>query len=153
MEIERKFLIDAAKIDYKKYPFHELEQGYLSTSPVVRVRREDETFYLTYKGKGLLAREEYNLPLTKESYEHLIEKADGNIIKKRRYLIPLGKFTVELDEFAPPFAPLLMAEVEFGSIDEADSFVPPEWFGMDVTSDKKYQNSTMSGHDFSKGPY
>jgi len=153
MEIERKFLIDPAKIDYKSHPFHELEQGYLSTNPVVRVRREDDTYYLTYKGKGLLAREEYNLPLTKESYEHLLEKADGNIITKRRYLIPLNKFTVELDEFAPPFAPLLMAEVEFESIEEANAFNPPEWFGLDVSEDKRYHNSNMSRHDFSKGPY
>lgn len=153
MEIERKFLIDPSKTAYKSYPFHELEQGYLSTNPVVRVRREDDTYYLTYKGKGLLAREEYNLPLTKESYEHLVKKADGNIITKRRYLIPLGKFTVELDEFAPPFAPLLLAEVEFDSIEEANDFTPPDWFMHDVTKDKKYHNSTMSKHDFSKGPY
>ncbi len=28
--------------------------------------------------KGLMTREEYNLPLTKESYEHLKEKVDGS---------------------------------------------------------------------------
>lgn len=44
---------------------------------------DNDEYYLTYKGKGLLAREEYNLPLTKESYEHLIKKADGNIITKK----------------------------------------------------------------------
>ena len=49
---------------------------------------DNDEYYLTYKGKGLLAREEYNLPLTKESYEHLIKKADGNIITKKRYEIP-----------------------------------------------------------------
>ena len=36
-----------------------------------------------------MAREEYNLPLNKESYEHLLTKADGNIISKKRYVIPL----------------------------------------------------------------
>lgn len=144
MEIERKFLIDKDAFDYKNYPSKLLEQGYLSTNPVVRVRREDDTYYLTYKGKGLLAREEYNLPLNEESYAHLLKKADGNIIKKRRYLIPYDKFTIELDEFSGPFAPLLMAEVEFDSIEEANSFVAPEWFGKDVTNDSNYQNSTLS---------
>ena len=40
MEIERKFLIKEMP-DLSRYPFKELEQGYLSTSPTVRVRRED----------------------------------------------------------------------------------------------------------------
>lgn len=80
------------------------EQGYLSTSPVVRVRMDNDEYYLTYKGKGLLAREEYNLPLTKESYEHLIKKADGNIITKKRYEIPDNSgHTIELDIFEGVF--------------------------------------------------
>ncbi|CBK73647.1 hypothetical protein CIY_07540 [Butyrivibrio fibrisolvens 16/4] len=36
-----------------------------------------------------------------------------------------------------------MAEVEFPTIEEANSFVPPEWFGEDVTNDKNYHNSNM----------
>lgn len=144
MEIERKFLIKAGAFDYESYPFKELEQGYLSTDPVVRIRREDDTYYLTYKATGMMIREEYNLPLTKESYEHLLKKADGNIITKRRYLIPLDKYTVELDVFAAPFAPLVMAEVEFPTKEEANSFTPPDWFGEDVTFDMEYHNSNMS---------
>lgn len=50
--------------------------------PVVRIRKENDEYFLTYKSKGLLAREEYNLPLTKEAYAHLLEKADGIIITK-----------------------------------------------------------------------
>lgn len=144
MEIERKFLIKEGVFDYKSYPFKELEQGYLSTCPVVRVRKEDDAYYLTYKGGGMMAREEYNLPLNKESYEHLLSKADGNIISKRRYLIPLGKYTIELDVFASPFAPLVMAEVEFSTKEEAEAFVPPEWFDEDVTFNREYHNSNMS---------
>lgn len=148
MEIERKFLIKEGAFDYESYPYKELEQGYLSTGPVVRVRKEDDTYYLTYKGGGMMAREEYNLPLNKESYEHLLSKADGNIISKRRYLIPLGKYTIELDVFAPPFAPLVMAEVEFPTKEEAEAFVPPEWFAEDVTFNKEYHNSNMSKRVF-----
>lgn len=144
LEIERKFLIDKEAFDYRAYPFKELEQGYLCTNPVVRVRKEDSNYYLTYKGKGLLAREEYNLPLNEEAYRHLIVKSDGLVIAKRRYLIPYGKFTVELDEFKNELAPLLLAEVEFESVEEANSFVPPKWFTKDVTNDPEYHNSNMS---------
>ena len=64
MEIERKFLVMTPPENYESFPCHEIEQAYLCTEPVIRVRKEDDTCYLTYKSKGLLAREEYNLPLT-----------------------------------------------------------------------------------------
>lgn len=148
MEIEKKFLIQSLKDvpgDISDYDYHDLEQGYLSTAPVVRVRKEDDTYYLTYKGSGMLVREEYNLPLTAESYEHLVQKADGIVIKKRRYLIPLdGGLTCELDVFHGKYEGLLLAEVEFSSEEEANAFVPPAWFGSDVTFDSRYHNSNMS---------
>ena len=146
MEIERKFLIKNIPENLDSYAFHLIEQGYLCTDPVVRVRRQDDDYFLTYKGNGLLAREEYNLPLTQSGYEHLIKKADGNIIKKKRYLIPIEDtdLTIELDIFDKPFAPLIMAEVEFSSVEDANAFIAPDWFGEDVTNDPAYHNSNMS---------
>ena len=70
MEIERKFLVDLSDLpfDPKDYPARKIEQAYLCTAPVVRIRRDNDDFFLTYKSKGMMVREEYNLPLTKESY-------------------------------------------------------------------------------------
>ena len=116
MEIERKFLISKENLpaDLDAYPHHKLEQGYLSTAPVVRIRKEDDNYYLTYKSKGLMTREEYNLPLTKESYEHMRPKADGILISKTRYLIPeKDGLTIELDVFDAPYEGLYLAEVEW----------------------------------------
>ncbi|MEG1947354.1 MAG: CYTH domain-containing protein, partial [Lachnospiraceae bacterium] len=122
-----------------------IEQGYLCTEPVVRIRRQNEDYFLTYKSKGLMVREEYNLPLTKESYEHLLPKIDGILIKKTRYLIPLTEvLTIELDVFDGNLAPLLLAEVEFATKEDANAFIPPDWFGTDVTYSKKYHNSNLS---------
>lgn len=147
MEIERKYLIEKEKVpvDWKTVAFHVIEQAYLCTNPVVRVRRQDEAYILTYKGKGMMAREEYNLPLTKDGYEHLLKKADGICIRKKRYLIPLcDGHTVELDEFFDEYEGLWMAEVEFATEEEATSFEKPEWFGEEVTFDRNYHNSVMS---------
>ena len=145
MEIERKFTIKKLPGNLEQYPSRLIEQGYLNTNPVVRVRRDEDEYYLTYKGKGLMTREEYNLPLTAESYEHLKAKADGNIICKRRYLIPLESgLTIELDVFEPPFQGLVLAEVEFPSEEEARAFLPPDWFGEEVTWSTEYHNSTLS---------
>ena len=145
MEIERKYLIDKIPFSLEGFCCRRIEQGYLCTEPVVRIRRDDDTYYLTYKSKGLMVREEYNLPLTREAYEHLKTKADGRIISKLRYMIPLtGSLTAELDLFQDDLAPLMLAEVEFDTVEEAEHFLPPEWFGEDVTSSSKYHNSTLS---------
>lgn len=166
MEIERKFTIKALPDNLESYPFHHIEQAYLNVNPVVRVRKQDDEYYLTYKGKGMLAREESNLALNEESYYHLREKADGNIISKTRYLIPLEhpgfkegfptppadySLTIELDIFDPPFAPLIMAEVEFGSKEAAEAFLPPDWFDEDVTYRRECHNSYMALHPLSGG--
>lgn len=145
MEIERKYLIETLPDNLEQYPCKQIEQGYLNTDPVVRIRRSNDTYTLTYKGKGLMVREEYNLPLNAESFAHLKEKIDGRLIKKRRYLIPLDhSHTIELDVFEGDLAPLQLAEVEFATEEEANTFVPPAWFGEDVTFSKKYHNSTLS---------
>lgn len=145
MEIERKFLISSVPEDLSRYKCRLIEQGYLSTNPVVRVRKDNDSCYLTYKGSGLLAREEANLPLTEEAYLHLIQKADGNIITKHRYEIPDGTGkTIELDIFDGVFKGTIIAEVEFETIEEADSYSPPSWFIKDVTNDPQYHNSNMS---------
>lgn len=143
-EIERKFLIRSMPENLESYPSHFIEQGYLNVRPVVRVRREDDRYYMTYKGSGMMAREEYNLPLDAASYVHLLTKADGNIITKRRYLIPWEPYTIELDVFEGIFQGMIIAEVEFPTVAAAHAFVPPDWFGEDVTNDGRYHNSYMS---------
>ena len=122
-EIERKYLVKQVPENLASYPFHEIEQGYLCTEPVVRIRRQDEEYYLTYKSKGLMIREEYNLPLTEDAYFHLREKIDGRLISKRRYLIPLDPYTIELDVFHSPKDDLILAEVEFPSEEEHDNHI------------------------------
>lgn len=145
MEIERKYLLRSLPEHLESYPYKQIEQGYLNTEPVVRIRRSDDIYTLTYKGKGLMVREEYNLPLNAESFAHLKEKIDGRLIKKRRYLIPFDdRHTIELDIFEGDLAPLQLAEVEFATEEEANSFVPPAWFGEDVTFSTKYHNSRLS---------
>ncbi|QUO33516.1 CYTH domain-containing protein [Faecalicatena sp. Marseille-Q4148] len=145
MEIERKYLIHTLPENLENYPHRIIEQGYLSTEPVVRIRRDNDEYILTYKSKGLMVREEYNLPLTKDSYMHLREKIDGRLIIKKRYLIPLAnELTIELDIFGGDLAPLMLAEVEFPDETSANSFTPPKWFGEDVTFSGEYHNSRLS---------
>ena len=152
MEIERKYLIDEKNLpaDLESCRSVLIEQGYLCRKPVVRIRRQDDDYILTYKSGGLMAREEYNLPLSREGYEHLRPKADGNIISKKRYLIPITDtaLKVELDVFDAPFAPLMIAEVEFPDVETANAFTPLDWFQEDVTNNPEYHNSNLSKRVF-----
>ena len=156
MEIERKFTVETMPENLEQYSCHEIEQAYLCTSPVIRIRKQDDDYYLTYKGSGLMIREEYNLPLTREAYEHLKEKVDGRIIHKTRYVIPMScicpenadfcstPLFLELDIFHDDLVPLILAEIEFPDEETANTYPAPQWLGEDVTFSSAYHNSTLS---------
>jgi CYTH domain-containing protein len=176
VEIEKKFTVKQIPFNLEDYHYHQIEQGYLNVHPAIRVRREDDTYYMTYKGtpgqfikeKGQqdIGQTEYNMPLDKTSYDHLAAKADGNFIRKKRYLIPLnenafdegyltkdlelamavesGSIKIELDIFDKPYEGRILAEVEFPSEEAARNYHPADWFDQDVTGDRRYSNSQMS---------
>ena len=51
MEIERKYLVRELPDNLDSYPHTEIEQGYLCTSPTLRIRRMGDAFILTVKEK------------------------------------------------------------------------------------------------------
>ena len=145
MEIERKFLVKEIPSDLARYPMKKIMQGYISTDPVLRLRQSDDKYIFTYKGEGQLAREEFESSLTKAQFEKLWPLVTGNKIVKDRYCIPLENGLVaELDIYHQHLDGLTRVEVEFASIDEANAFTPPDWFGEDVTFDEQYSNSNLS---------
>ncbi len=116
MEIERKFIVHNLPDNLDSYPHSEIEQGYLCMEPVIRIRRMNKQYFLTFKSKGLMARTEHEFPLDKAAYEHLLPKVDGILISKTRYKIPDEHgFIIELDVFHGEYEGLVMAEVEFPS--------------------------------------
>lgn len=154
MEIERKFTIKKFPENLDTYEKKEIEQAYLCSKPTIRIRKSNDDYILTYKSKlGLKlpetvtarACEEVELPLTKAAYEHMKEKADGSVISKTRYIIPLdSNHKIELDVFHGYLESLMFAEVEFDSEEDAASFQLPDWFDKDVTFDHRYSNAVMT---------
>ena len=154
MEIERKFTVKQLPEHLEQYQKKEIEQAYICSKPTIRVRKSNEDYILTYKSRlGMVksddatarACEEVELPLTKEAYEHLKEKADGSVIAKTRYLIPIeNNRKIELDVFHGYLEGLIFAEVEFESEEEAASYHMPDWFKEDVTFDRRYSNAVMT---------
>lgn len=145
MEIERKFLVTRLPENLDSYPHDKISQAYISTDPVIRIRQKNEDYILTVKSSGLLAREEVEMPLTKESFSHLMTKAEGVLIEKTRYKIPdLSGLLMELDLFHGVYDGFIMAEVEFPDLQTAQSYNPPPWFGPEVTQNPEYHNSRLS---------
>lgn len=144
MEIERKFLVSKLPT-LNQYKGKLVKQGYISTDPVIRLRKMDDAYTLTVKSKGHLVREEFELGLTQEQFEDLWEKVDTTYISKTRYFIPLdGNKLAELDIYYEQLDGLVTVEVEFNSTREAEKFQAPPWFGQDVTLDARYKNNHLA---------
>ena len=85
MEIEKKYLVSSLPDALQQYEAWEIEQCYLCIRPVLRIRKRNEDYILTYKNRTekpanankLCVADELEVPLTKEAYEHLKKKADG----------------------------------------------------------------------------
>ncbi len=154
MEIERKFTITALPDNLTDYKSYEIEQAYLCKHPVVRIRRKNDKYILTYKNREGIhlsdnptaaAADEIEMPLNEAAFNHLKEKADGNVIHKTRYIIPIeNNLKIELDVFHGALEGLKFAEVEFPTEEEAAAFTMPSWFLKDVTFDERYRNSNIA---------
>lgn len=154
MEIERKFLLKKLPDRLDTYTCYSMEQAYITTSPVIRVRKKTDItggvngacrYILTIKSKGFLSREEYEIDLDEEGYNNVLAKAEGNIIQKNRYVIPLdNNLKLELDLFKGKFDGLVLGEIEFPNEEAAKNYTPPEYFSEEVTYDRRFSNSSMS---------
>lgn len=153
MEIERKFLVAELPKGYEGASSAHLRQGYLvnSVGGSARIRAADDVRTLTVKSGSGLVREEYEIAITPEQFETLWPATAGRRLEKRRYRLPLGDLTVELDVFEGSLAGLVYAEVEFPAEADAVAFVPPAWFGREVTGDPAYTNSSLARNGLPPG--
>lgn len=152
MEIEKKFLIQNLPNNLENYPKKQISQGYISDiNPTIRVRKSNNDYFLTIKSVDGLSESEKQImnneiefKITKEKFDSLSKKIDNNLVEKTRYYIKLGTLTAELDLYHNFLSPLVTVEVEFDSLEKALNFQPPDWFGEDITYDKRYKNYHLS---------
>lgn len=158
MEIERKYLVRSLPDNLEQYEHIEIEQAYLCTSPTLRIRRMGDAYILTVKerlraGSTAIHNREEEFALSAQSYQQLLSKCDSGRVSKTRYRIDLRQqtgdgsyvgLTAELDIFHGRHDGLLLVEVEFPNTDTANAFVPPDWFGEDVSTDPCYRNSFLA---------
>ena len=121
----------------------EIEQGYLSIEPEVRlhgardIRSGKENFRLTLKGDGTLSRNELITDVTREFYHEAKNMLPGKMIEKLYHKYQFGNWILEVchvdagtkDEF-------YYGEIEFATEEEAKAFEPPAFLSMEVTYDE-----------------
>jgi CYTH domain-containing protein len=148
IEVERKFLVSGPPGGLERYPAKRLEQGYIviaGDGTEVRVRRADRRTTLTVKRGTGRVRVEEEIEIEPERFTRLWGLTEGRRLEKTRHELPVGPdLTAELDVYAGRLAGLMTAEVEFPSADEAEAFVPPEWFGAEITDDRRYANQRLA---------
>lgn len=145
LEIERKFLTKEIPFSLEGFSCKQITQSYISFQPTIRIRKSDNQFFLTVKGKGHMAREEFEISIQKHEYEHLHEKIEGNEVNKKRYYIPIENgYTAELDIYEGALEGLYTTEVEFPTIEAAKEFIAPNWFGEDISENRSYKNTSLA---------
>lgn len=145
MEIERQFLVAEKPDCHKAIACTDMEQGYLSFDPELRIRRSGERFSFTFKsGAGLVRREE-EFAISAADYEKLLPGICGALLRKKRYCLPLSEHLIaEYDEYENEFAGLAFVEVEFPDVKAAESFTPPAWFGREITEDPRFSAALLA---------
>ena len=144
-EIERKFLVSTDNWEDNVSASHVFRQGYLSydSDRTVRVRATEVNGYLTIKGRTTgLTRDEFEYEIPLGDALALLELCERPAIEKKRYLVPHGVHTWEVDVFEGANAGLVVAEIELQSEDEA--YEKPMWLGEEVSGQQKYSNSALS---------
>ncbi|HUX36229.1 MAG TPA: adenylate cyclase [Candidatus Paceibacterota bacterium] len=101
-------------------------------------------YTLTVKSGGEKVRIETEIEITPDQFGELWPMTAGKQLSKIRYRIPYGRQTIELDVYLGKLDGLVVAEVEFDSEEAGNNFVPPEWFGEEVTEDKRYKNKNLA---------
>jgi CYTH domain-containing protein len=124
-----------------------VEQAYvaLEGDVEVRVRASEDRVTLTVKVGSGLARQEEEVEISHERYQAMRHLAQGRIVTKERLAILRDDgLTIEIDRFSGALAGLVLAEVEFPSLEAAEQFTAPEWFGLEVTDDARYKNRALA---------
>lgn len=146
-EIERKFLIKQLPAELKRARSYSIAQGYLAAEPGgrhVRLRQEGKTASLTLKSGRGNSREEREIKLSAKQFAVLWPATAGRRLRKVRHEIPWKNLVIEIDIYRGKNNGLMVAEVEFPNRAACRRFKPPNWFGREVTGEKRYSNVRLA---------
>jgi adenylate cyclase len=135
-ERERVFLVKKIPADISKYTPTPISIGDFfesNSSDALKIRQKGDNYHLIKKESNT----------AHERVEHIINIKEGefnNLFKctiqshrKIRYIYPCGKYACEIDCYLDRLDGYVRVEVEFDNDEDMFNFVPPEWFGKEIT--------------------
>ena len=148
-EIERKWVANQPPTAELADVGTALRQGYLAIDGdvTVRVRISPQQAWLTIKGgSDGLDRTEVEFELDLAEAEDLWRHTGERRLEKTRHEVRVDEYTAEVDVFDGTLTGLYLVEVEFPSLEAAEAFVAPQWFGREVTGRPEWTNASLSLH-------
>ncbi len=147
-EIERRFFPKRKDLpkNLRTKQSHKIKQGFFKVKGTgFRVRKIDNSYFLTNKSGQGMVRPEDEVEISKKAFKGLWPKTKGaRIWKIRYYLQQKSGLVFEVNKYLRKLSGLYTIEVEFTSVARAKKFQPPDWFGKEVTDDKRYTNRSLA---------
>ena len=146
LEIERQFLMKEFPRNLELLHEVEIEQGYVSIEPEVRIHRAidkatgEKEFWLTLKSDGELSRTELKTKIEEDFYKNTVDFIQVPMIKKDYKCYQFGPWILETACVDAGTAnEFFYAEIEFPTEEDAMAFQVPDFFGKEVTFDNSYK--------------
>jgi CYTH domain-containing protein len=132
-EIERKFILnELPELDMESFSTYERHFIYAKDGVEFRIQRKGEAYECERKGNSSgYSIEKVKFAITLEEFELLKTIAFDSLMREAYTVI--GSPGISVKVYKGRFAGLIRAEVEFSSVDEAEAFQVPEWFGKEIT--------------------
>ena len=146
LEIERKFLIDGFPVGLTLLKHMDMEQGYLSVDPEIRIHKAVDVttgktdVRMTVKSDGELTREEIMTDIKEDFYYDAMNLLGVNPIMKEYRAYKLGPWVLEVAHVDPnTLNAFFYAEIEFPTEEDAKAFTPPRYLGREITYNEDYK--------------
>lgn len=146
IEIERKYQVWGTHFMEEAFVVRKVVMAYLAVKPesVTRIAIvDDQSAWLTIKGKGTLSRPEFEYEIPLQDGYTLLNMREGDLIEKTRYKVKRHGLVWEVDVFHGKHDGLILAEVELPSENHPIMDLP-EWIGEEVTGQPQYYNQNLA---------
>ncbi len=132
LEIERKFFLKKAPAGLKSGKPFKRYYLFIGKSNEIRLQRKADECEIERKEiSSALTAHKYPLEISVEEFNALTKKLSKKIIGKAYRLSDSPKTSLKV--YGGSHQGLIRIEVNFDSEDEAKAFVPPPWFGPELT--------------------
>ena len=135
-EKERVFLVKELPADINKCIPIPISVGDFfdsNSTDALKIKQKGNKYYLIKKETNTAhERVEHIIDIKQGEFNALV-KCAAQFHRKNRYIYPYGEYVCEIDYYLDQLDGYVRVEVEFGNDEEMHNFIPPEWFGDEIT--------------------